>query len=250
MEQRFTILLTDGGEDESALLAAVLQNAGCRVLRCPPSGDMVLRLMAEHRPDAVFLHAFMQGIDAAGVALRLQRFSPLERPLLAVRTAVKDPGFAVSLERLGVSQVFSEPLDVSGAARQIVTVLNEGKRAAEPDTVTALLWRIGVPAHMKGYDCLRAAVQLCSEDPSYVRAVTTRLYPDVAAAVGTTPTCAERAMRHAVSVAWERGPERFLPFFAVSAGIHPRKPSNSEFVATLAERVRACAVPASAAWRR
>ena len=250
MEQRFTILLTDGGDRASALLAAVLQNAGCRVLRCPPVGETVLRLIAENRPDAAFLHAFMQGIDAAGVALRLQRLSPLERPLLAVRTAVKDPGFAAGLERLGVSRVFSEPPDVSGAARQIVSLLNEGKRTAEPDAVTALLWRLGIPAHMKGYDCLRTAVQMCSEDPSYMRAVTVRLYPDVAAELGTTPACVERAMRHAVSVAWERGPERFLPFFAVAAGVNPRKPNNSEFIATLAERVRACAVPTAAGRRR
>ena len=106
------------------------------------------------------------------------------------------------------------------------------------DCAEALIFEIGVPASLKGFDALVESVTLCAMDKTYIEQITKRLYPDVAKRIGTTPSRVERAMRHAIEVAWNRCDiESLSRYFGNSISIDKGKPTNSEFIARMAKEV-------------
>ena len=106
-------------------------------------------------------------------------------------------------------------------------------------TVTEILHQIGVPAHIKGYQYLREAILMTMDQPDYINAVTKRLYPDIAQKDGTTASRVERAIRHAIEVAWDRGDvETLNRYFGYTINNMRGKPTNSEFVAMIADKLR------------
>ena len=112
----------------------------------------------------------------------------------------------------------------------------------EPDIetqVTKIIHQIGVPAHIKGYQFLRDAILLTTADHSYINAVTKRLYPEIAKKNGTTASRVERAIRHAIEVAWDRGDlETVQRFFGYTVSNTKGKPTNSEFIALIADKLQ------------
>jgi two-component system response regulator (stage 0 sporulation protein A) len=105
--------------------------------------------------------------------------------------------------------------------------------------VTAIIHEIGVPAHIKGYQYLREAIMIASEDMEVINAVTKVLYPEVAKRFSTTPSRVERAIRHAIEVAWDRGDLEILQkYFGYTVNSTKGKPTNSEFIAMIADRLQ------------
>ena len=105
--------------------------------------------------------------------------------------------------------------------------------------VTSIIHEIGVPAHIKGYQYLREAILMAMEDPEYINAVTKRLYPDIAQKDNATPSRVERAIRHAIEVAWDRGDVDTLNrYFGYTIHNMRGKPTNSEFIAMIADKMR------------
>ena len=105
--------------------------------------------------------------------------------------------------------------------------------------VTALIHEIGVPAHIKGYQYLREAIAECVKDPSILGSITKVLYPTIAKRFQTTPSRVERAIRHAIEVAWSRGKMETLDaMFGYTIDTGKGKPTNSEFIALIADRIR------------
>ena len=105
--------------------------------------------------------------------------------------------------------------------------------------VTAIIHEIGVPAHIKGYQYLREAIILTVENMDVINAVTKVLYPEVAKRFGTTPSRVERAIRHAIEVAWDRGDiETLQKYFGYTVNSAKGKPTNSEFIAMIADRLQ------------
>ena len=104
--------------------------------------------------------------------------------------------------------------------------------------VTDMIHRIGVPAHIKGYHYLREAIMLCVDDKEMLESVTKLLYPAVAKKFATTPSRVERAIRHAIEIAWDRGDVDVLnSFFGYTVNTGKGKPTNSEFIALLADKI-------------
>lgn len=105
--------------------------------------------------------------------------------------------------------------------------------------VTDIIHQVGVPAHIKGYQYLRDAIMMCIYDREYINAVTKMLYPDVAKKHATTSSRVERAIRHAIEVAWDRGDIDVLnSYFGYTIHSCRGKPTNSEFIAMMADRLR------------
>lgn len=105
--------------------------------------------------------------------------------------------------------------------------------------ITEIIHQIGVPAHIKGYHYLRNAIMMSVEDPEMINAVTKRLYPSIAKRFKTTSSRVERAIRHAIEVAWDRGDVDTLnSYFGYTIHSLRGKPTNSEFVAMISDRVR------------
>ncbi len=114
----------------------------------------------------------------------------------------------------------------------------QDRRAGLEARVTGIIHEVGVPAHIKGYQYLREAILITVDDMDVINAVTKVLYPEVAKKFGTTPSRVERAIRHAIEVAWDRGDlETLQKYFGYTVSNAKGKPTNSEFIAMIADRL-------------
>ena len=151
-----------------------------------------------------------------------------------VEEELLDNGFAFYFVKPFEETVLADRvLRAAGAAEQPRTI------CSDEITVTEILHQIGVPAHIKGYQFLRDAILLTMTDPEYINAVTKRLYPQIAKQNVTTASRVERAIRHAIEVAWDRGDVDTLnSYFGYTIHNLRGKPTNSEFIAMIADRMR------------
>ena len=146
----------------------------------------------------------------------------------------------------GFAFYFVKPFDENVLVNRVLKAAGAGERRLHASvvdsdelTVTEILHQIGVPAHIKGYQFLRDAILLTMNDPEYINAVTKRLYPEIAKKNGTTASRVERAIRHAIEVAWDRGDVDTLnSYFGYTIHNLRGKPTNSEFIAMIADKMR------------
>ena len=150
---------------------------------------------------------------------------------------------------LGVSYFMIKPFDIHALAERIIAN-NASKRTDKPEftsrqevdlelRVTNMIHEVGVPAHIKGYQYLRDAIMMTVKDMNIINAITKVLYPTVARHYDTTSSRVERAIRHAIEVAWDRGDvETLQKFFGYTVSQTKGKPTNSEFISMLADKLR------------
>ncbi len=249
MKEMLTVLTTDANPQEKALLADQLSLRNMRLILCERDGKKVLEAMQKNRPDACLLETFMPGMDALAVKESFDEWS------MANGTTAKTLFFAIGttqsellesdLLENGFAFYFVRPVAADAISRRISAQLQRAG-VATPDPgaqdeykVTEILHQIGVPAHIKGYQFLRDAILMSITDPEMINAVTKRLYPDIAKANGTTASRVERAIRHAIEVAWDRGDVDTLnSYFGYTIHNLRGKPTNSEFIAMIADRMR------------
>ena len=144
---------------------------------------------------------------------------------------------------LGVSYFLPKPCETATLLDQMCNVFSqpvtpEERTSALKNLVTSVIHEIGVPAHIKGYQYLREAIMIAVDDMEVINAVTKVLYPAVAKRFATTPSRVERAIRHAIEVAWDRGDlETLQKYFGYTVSNAKGKPTNSEFIAMIADRL-------------
>ena len=145
----------------------------------------------------------------------------------------------------GVSFFMPKPCELSSLLERMRQAVNDGSEGAEDEfrslerEVTAVIHEVGVPAHIKGYQYVREAIVIAVQDMDVINAVTKVLYPEVARRYSTTPSRVERAVRHAIEVAWDRGDlETLQRYFGYTVSNTKGKPTNSEFIAMIADRIR------------
>jgi len=245
MKEKLRILLTQDDGDFANECAARLRQKGCEVLFAPRDGVRLAETVLRELPDAALFDVFMPRLDGIGVIGAVRAAKPETHTLLAL-TAVYDNGtLGAQLLRAGADYYFVHPLDPQAVAERLLSLLNGGEAApaqGADDTemrITEILRQIGVPAHIKGYHYLRCAIGLAVEDPEIIGAVTKQLYPTVAKRYATTPSRVERAIRHAIEVAWDRGDVDVLnSYFGYTIHNTKGKPTNSEFIAMISDRLR------------
>lgn len=197
--------------------------------------------MAE-KPDAVLLDAFMPGLDALTVKQRYDEAGG-GKTVFFVTGSFTDDALESEMMKKGFSFYFQKPFDPEVLAARARTAAGR-HAAAQPVvddecTVTEILHQIGVPAHIKGYQFLRDAILMTMENQDYINSVTKRLYPEIAKRNGTTASRVERAIRHAIEVAWDRGDVDTLnSYFGYTIHNLRGKPTNSEFIAMIADKMR------------
>jgi len=209
---------------------------------CEKDGAKALAALEQQQPDAVLLDAFMPGLDALSVKRRYDEGGG-NKTVFFVTGSFADDALESELMKKGFAFYFQKPFDPESLAERTEAVA--GRRSAPPAmaddecTVTEILHQIGVPAHIKGYQFLREAILLTMENPEYINCVTKRLYPEIARTNGTTASRVERAIRHAIEVAWDRGDVDTLnSYFGYTIQSLRGKPTNSEFIAMIADRMR------------
>lgn len=245
-------MIADSGEEFRRLLADTLgRESDIEVVAAAGDGMEALNLAASLKPDVLLLDLVMPKMDGFGVMQRLAE-TDSDIPVMVVSAFYNEAMVARCAEE-GAYYFVPKPCDIGELTRHIrEAVTPRGKilplampaaesKSAESSlesTVTEIIHEIGVPAHIKGYQYLREAIIITINDMDVINAVTKVLYPTVAKKYGTTPSRVERAIRHAIEVAWDRGDlETLQRFFGYTVSNIKGKPTNSEFIAMIADRL-------------
>ncbi len=247
MENSLKVMLVAEGNDFGKNCAEVLQDLGFEVRLQKKDGAEVIRNFRLEQPDVLVLDAFMQNVDALGVLKELKGSNKPTDALIMVISAVDNQRFEQEILANGADYYFLKPFDVNMLAQRIVQMTswkqNGGSAASSKKDlqviVSDIMHQIGVPAHIKGYQYLREAIILSIDDGEMMGSVTKLLYPTVAKKFSTTPSRVERAIRHAIEVAWDRGDVDVLSsYFGYTIQSSRGKPTNSEFIAMISDKLR------------
>ena len=239
-------LMSDTSAEVTAACREALELKGVEVTVVEKDGLKVLQKMLSVRPQVVLLDAFMPGLDALAVKQKYNAAGERHTAFF-VTGAFQSEEMVQELLDEGFAYYFVKPFDENVLASRVLKVaLGHEKRVlvqtsvdSDELTVTEILHQIGVPAHIKGYQFLRDAILLTMDEPDYINAVTKRLYPELAKKNGTTASRVERAIRHAIEVAWDRGDVDTLnSYFGYTIHNLRGKPTNSEFIAMIADKMR------------
>ena len=204
-------LMSDTSADVTAACREALEQKGVEVTVVEKDGLQILQKMLAVRPQVVLLDAFMPGLDALAVKQKYVAAGETHTTFF-VTGAFQSEEMVQELLDEGFAYYFVKPFDENVLASRVLKVAHGHQKrliTASVDSdelkVTDILHQIGVPAHIKGYQFLRDAILLTMNEPEYINAVTKRLYPEIAKKNGTTASRVERAIRHAIEVAWDRG---------------------------------------------
>ena len=248
MDNHTTIIIADNTEEFCTGLTGALQRSeGFRVLGTANDGEQAVRMVTERKPDILVLDMMLAKKDGIGV---LKAISTMEhRPVVLATSGFITDYVASAAANLGVQYLMLKPCDMRALVERLEEIRG-GKQKLAPmprhtgkpnieSMVTGIIHEIGVPAHIKGYQFLRDAILFTMQDPEYINAVTKRLYPEIAMRNGTTASRVERAIRHAIEVAWDRGDVDTLnSYFGYTIHNLRGKPTNSEFIAMIADKMR------------
>ena len=255
METKIRVLIADPNEEVRGLLRDVFSaEEDIAVAGYAADGLEAVERLGELDPDVVLLELVLPRLDGLGVLRKMAEQD--SRAAALVLTGFVNARVVAEAAELGAAYFISKPCDTAellsrvrqcGQARRQMkpTLLRRGAPAAsvrsEPSlesVVTEIIHEIGVPAHIKGYQYLREAIILTINDMDAINAVTKVLYPEVARKFATTPSRVERAIRHAIEVAWDRGDvETLQKFFGYTVSGIKGKPTNSEFIAMIADHL-------------
>ena len=233
MHKKTTIILTDEGTEFTGSCTSALRAAGYEVTVAPKDGPEVLNLTSKLEPDVLVMDAFLSRIDALGVLEGIRK-RDLRKPVTIVLSGVNNP----NLEK---ETVLTERISqLTGWFRSTYARAQE---AVSDDNllilVSDIMHQLGVPAHIKGYQYLRESIILTIHNSDMMSSVTKVLYPTVARKFKTTPSRVERAIRHAIEVAWDRGDVDVLSsYFGYTIQTSRGKPTNSEFIAMISDKLR------------
>lgn len=254
MEKTLKVLFTEEANDFGKHCTAVLKSYGFEVKLVSKNGAEVLRMLESERPDVLVMDAIMASTDALGVLHQISA-SNRKKPLVMVVSGVDNQRFENEVLLAGADYYFLKPFDISMMAERIMLMTgwnqkSSGKNDTYSNTVrmstsdlevlvSDIMHQIGVPAHIKGYQYLREAIILSINDTEMMNSVTKVLYPTVAKRFATTSSRVERAIRHAIEVAWDRGDVDVLSsYFGYTIQNTRGKPTNSEFIAMISDKLR------------
>ena len=247
MEPVTTVFIADSTEEFCKNLTATLQRTdGFQVVGTAADGEKALRSILELKPQVVVLDLMLAKRDGISI---LQTLSTQEhRPAILVTSNFITEYVASAAAGLGARYLMLKPCDMAalvdrleeirGSGRQTQPLRKNDKSGIEA-MVTSIIHEIGVPAHIKGYQYLREAIIIAVNDMDVINAITKVLYPQVAKTFQTTPSRVERAIRHAIEVAWDRGDlDTLQRFFGYTVSNTKGKPTNSEFIALIADKLQ------------
>ena len=246
--KNLTVLLTDEIDEATQKLAFGVSANKMDGKICTKIGAEILRVFEESHPDVIIMDAFLQHIDAIGVIKRINETDPVKRPMLIIMSGIDNPNFEREFTRAGIDYYFLKPIDPKSMAERIVQISSwagaNGSSSFETEedlyvVITKALHDVGVPAHVSGYSYVREAIKLTIEDPEMLKAVTKILYPTVGKHFGSTAPRVERAIRHAIELGWGRADiEKLNEYFGYTIQSDRGKPTNSEFIAMISDRIR------------
>ncbi len=247
MEHITSVLIADSSEEFCGSLCNALQRAGgFQVLGTATDGEQAIRQVLEKKPDVLVLDLMLSKQDGISV---LKAAATLDkRPVTLATSGFVTEYVANASANLGVRYLMLKPCDMQSLVERLEEIrggeslrnpVGRTDKTSIETMVTSIIHEIGVPAHIKGYQYLREAIIIAVNDMDVINAITKVLYPQVAKTFGTTPSRVERAIRHAIEVAWDRGDlDTLQRFFGYTVSNTKGKPTNSEFIALIADKLQ------------
>jgi two-component system, response regulator, stage 0 sporulation protein A len=259
MGKKIKIIVADDNRNLCQMLQNYLQGQeDVVIVGIANNGLEAWELIQTQEPDLIILDLVMPNLDGLGVLERVNSRTTMTRPKIIMLTAFGQESLTHQAMLLGVDYFILKPFDLDILSKRIRSltqdmptnlpaqftttspvVTNVGSGVNLSVEVTTMMHQIGIPAHVKGYQYIRDAILMVVEDVSLLGAVTKELYPGIAKKFDTAPSRVERGIRHAIELAWERGHTDTLKrIFGYSMNIERQKPTNSEFIALLADKLR------------
>ena len=247
MRKMLKAIITEDGSETSHELAGILRSNGFEVSTVVKDGTkLVEKLNAGERPDVLLMDGFMPRLDALGVLRAIDSMHLEKRPIVMVLSSTDNQMFESEILNSGADYYFLKPYDPKMLAERIVQFSDihssDLNRRGVKDlevAVSQIMHQIGVPAHIRGYQYLREAIIPSVKNNEMISSVTKILYPTVAKTFKTTPSRVERAIRHAIEVAWDRGDVDVLSsYFGYTIQNERGKPTNSEFIAMISDNLK------------
>lgn len=249
MKTNLKVLIADDSVQFGKECQKELKNAGFDVVLTAKDGLRVMSIIDSQHIDIVLMDAFMPNGDAIEILEHMNN-SLNEKPLVAVISSVDSQDFEEQMISAGANYYFIKPVTAKSVARRLINLASwkTEKKKRESSSlengdidvvISDIMRQIGVPAHIKGYQYLRTAIKLSVNDSEMLGSVTKLLYPTVAKMYNTTASRVERAIRHAIEVAWDRGDVDVLSsYFGYTIQSQRGKPTNSEFIAMIADKLK------------
>lgn len=266
MKEKTTILIADDNQDFSHTLANYIQRQeDMEVIGMAKDGTEAIDMITNITPDIVLLDVIMPHLDGIGVLENINMIKTTKKPICIMLSAVGQDKITQKAIALGAEYYVVKPFDIELLIKRIrelknfkpdqnsnnfiskeikqqyVEIPSNGEKNKEnlEALVTNIIHEVGVPAHIKGYQYLREAIIMVVEDIDVINQITKSLYPKIAYKFNTTPSRVERAIRHAIEVAWGRGDQKTVEnIFGYTISAAKGKPTNSEFIAMIADKLR------------
>ena len=256
MEITTKILIADENAAQRQSLRNELVRSGYTNIEEAANGEEALIKIGRYHPDVAIIDVWLSKLDGIGVIRNCQslNFAPDMPPAFIVVSMVSNQNIFMEATNAGADLCLLKPYNIESLCEHIGSLVTSRARRGEnsiasaavqdrtPDIetqVTKIIHQIGVPAHIKGYQYLRTAILLTVKDSDIINSVTKILYPSVAKQYQTTTSRVERAIRHAIEVAWDRGDVDTLnSYFGYTVQNSRGKPTNSEFIAMIADNLR------------
>lgn len=247
---KIKVILADDNRKFSKPLVDYFEDSqNIEIVGVASDGAEALELIKNLSPDVVVLDIAMPKIDGIGVLEKMNEDKTLrKKPAVIMLTALNKDEMTQQAMQFGANYFMVKPVDNQILETRIEQLMNlpknnnsyvtEEVRNLDRD-VTKVIQQMGMPAHLKGYQYLRDAIILVVNEMNLMGAVTKELYPLIAEKYDTTPSRVERAIRHAIELAWDRGNMEIInKFFGYTVNMDRGKPTNSEFIAMVADRLR------------
>lgn len=267
MKEKITVLIADDNPDFAMTLVSYLEKEeDMEVIGIAKNGKEACDMIINTEPDVVLLDVIMPYLDGLGVLERISETNMNKKPMCIMLSAVGQAKITQQAINLGAEYYVVKPFDIELLIKRIRDIryfkpqstqenkmasreikapyieISENNKKDEDNLealVTNVIHELGVPAHIKGYQYLREAIMMVINDIDIINQITKQLYPDIAIKFKTTPSRVERAIRHAIEVAWSRGEQAAVErIFGYTISAAKGKPTNSEFIAMIADKLR------------
>ncbi len=266
MNEKITVLVADDNSDFTMTLSSYLEKEEqIQIVGIAKDGNEAYEKAIELKPDILLLDIIMPHLDGLGVLEKLGETNLEKSPLVIILSAVGQDKITQKAISLGAQYYIVKPFDINVLIKrmkelknyqptqfkggfitreikaQYIDIAPDKKKNQEnlEALVTNIIHEVGVPAHIKGYQYLREAIMMVIKDTDVINQITKQLYPEIADKYHTTPSRVERAIRHAIEVAWSRGKmDTIDALFGYTVSTGKGKPTNSEFIALIADKIR------------
>lgn len=239
-----TIIIADEDKEVLGQMKAKFNNEEYQVITSTESGKELIDLVKKYTPDFVVMDIVLKDCDGFKVLETVGK----DKTNIIIQSSLSMDGFVNKAISLGAKYYCIKPFDMETLLERMADIAEHKQGqglilSAKPtshleEKITNIFITVGIPAHIKGYQFLREAIKLAIANPEIINSITKKLYPTIAEKYDTSSSKVERAIRHAIEVAWNRGKiENINNLFGIKVYSSNEKPTNGEFIALVADKM-------------